>query len=242
MKIQFISNPFLNTTREHEGWKLIGEIFELDDIKNEEVNDGSYRLASVNDIIFGEVVYVQSKKPFIAQLLSVINTDEFSYGDDSSMLLACVLELRNKKISYISTSKILKPTIVTNLRDMIGLRSICNSKQIVHVDKKGVIVRDNSKPDGINENGYRLTTQGGVYECFEKLRAEGFPVMYHNKIEKLITNFSDLEKFCNTLNCKLLLNNTEDSMMWQIVDINDVKFDFRQFLNERGHEFYNINV
>ena len=238
-KIQFISNPFLNTTREHEGWRLIGKICDYCDYEFEEIDSSSYRIASVNNINFMEVVYVKSKKPFIAKLISYINTSEFSF-DETSILLSCVLELRHKKISYIEPSKICRPTIVNQLSQLVGITSIDNGKVIVHVDKKGVVVRDSSKSKGNDEIGYRLNTNGGIYECFEKLRAEGFPVMYRDKNVKLITNFSDLEKFCNTVQCKLLLNNTEDSMMWQLEDINGVKFDFAQFLNEKGYEYFDI--
>lgn len=238
-KIQFISNPFLNTTREHEGWRLIGQICDISDCDLDEIDSNSYRIASINNIDFREVIYVKATKPFLAQLISYISTDEFSL-DGTRIVLACALELRDKKVTYAEPHKICKPTIVSKPSDLVGLVSYDNGKVITYVDKKGVIVKYMDRKIGKDEVGYRLNTNGGYYECFEKLRAEGFPVMYHDKNAKLITNFSDLEKFCNTVHLKLLLNNTEDSMMWQLEDINGVKFDFTQFLNEKGYTFINI--
>ncbi|MGL5576778.1 MAG: hypothetical protein ACRDD8_05295 [Bacteroidales bacterium] len=235
MRVHFISNPFLNTTREHEGWSLVNKVIDITGWEDN-IPFHSYREMRIpnTNIEIGEVIYVKSNKSFIGKVLSYYYTDEFELSESSGVLLVSILELRTKKIYNVPVGKIMKPIEVNKMEDLMGIGNYQGTSKIMEYVNNSIITRD------INGTlkGYRLYTMGGIYECFEGLRAKGFPIYYRNEKTELITNFSDLKNFCNTLNCKLLLNNTEDSMRWQISDANDIKFDFEQFINEKGYEFY----
>jgi hypothetical protein len=248
--IQVVLNPFLGTFDEHLGWALVNKIIEVDNStdtqnsagfvwKGKNIPDWSYRQLQVADTEFkiGDVVYVNGNSKYAAKVLSCLSVglscvDESAAG--TSSVFVQVQNLRTKQVQYVKPSTLERLINVSDLSSLVGVRSTDNRRVIVQITQSGVHVLDTATQRVL---GYRTTTLGGLYECFEGLRKDGFPVYLKQTKTRKILGLDKLQQICGTLNLKLLLNHNEETSSWQLEDTNGVRFDFTEYMNAIQYEY-----
>ncbi len=226
MDIKLVGNPFINTPLEYRGWELINTIHSSDEdgdimILGKVINlgdiCGAYRKVKITeDISIGDIVYCKTKTPFVG------------YVEFESDGLIHVINARTKVSMFLTLPMIQKVDYISNLNDLKKYHKIVGD---ISITKNSIFVNFN---DG-KAKGIRLDTPGGYYESFHSLQENfNLNVIYKPSVISTLNNQS-LNFLCNTLQYKVLLNNTDDTSRWQLIDKNNKIFDFNIYLLSLGY-------